>query len=337
MAFRNHNSEFKRMDSLPKKYLLHLRDIFKILPYLSPKLTLKLMFHWLTSLRFNLDNALYVYNMKKHRVILDYLESRYSHLLPTSLTYDVNATDAAEPLPIWVMWYQGIDNMPPLVKLCVESIKQNACGRLVYLLDKHNLSQYIKLPDYIYEKKEKGIITMACFSDIVRLSLLGQYGGTWLDATVYVNKPLTENGLNPYFNSIKMPVMQRGHISDYRWAGFCLYARPGASTMCCFRNIMLAYFKDGHKRIIDYLLIDYTFQMLYEKCDDFKTLIDGMPRENEYTYELVKVLNEPFSEEFMTRCGKQQFFKLNWRIKLKEGNTMFHGLERMMYKDNSQN
>lgn len=324
------------MDSDLKKYLLSLRDILKLVPYLSLKITIPLFIKWLFSFRFNLNQAVYVYNKRKHRFILNYLEKRYSYLVPSSLSLKVPFTKKVV-LPIWVMWYQGIDCMPPLVKMCIASIKHNASGRPVHLLDKHNLLQWIKLPDFVFEKKEKGIITMACFSDIVRLSLLSRYGGTWLDATVFVNKPLTEEGLNPYFNSIKMPVLQRGHISDYRWAGYCLYSYPNANSMCCFRDIMLAYFKDGHKRIIDYLLIDYTFQMLYEKCDDFKTLIDGMPRENEYTYELVKVLNEPFSEEFMTRCGKQQFFKLNWRIKLKEGNTMFHGLERMMYKDNSQN
>jgi len=235
-----------------------------------------------------------------------------------------------KPLPIWVFWYQGEANMPPLVRLCYQSVKRNACGRPVHLLDKDNMLQYADIPDYILEKLRSGIVTMACFSDILRLSLLYRYGGHWLDATLFVNKPLREEGLNPYFQSIKMPALIKGTISDYRWAGFCLYALPGANTMRSFRDVMLAYFKDGHKRIIDYLLIDYTFQMMYERCDDFRQMIDERPRENEHTYALAKVLNEPYSPQYLEQWKDQQFFKLNWRTELKDGNTMFHWLEKYL-------
>lgn len=316
------------MDSPFKKYLLHLRDILKIVPYLSPRLTMPLLWKWSISFNTDFDKACFSYNIRKHRFILDYLEHRYAYLIPQSLSAKP-ILNGIKGLPIWVFWYQGEEQMPPLVRLCIESIKRNSCGRPVYLLDKNNLSDYVNIPDYIYEKLKKGIIKMACFSDIVRLSLLAEHGGHWLDATVFVNKPLREESLNPYFESIKMPALEKGTISDYRWAGFCLYAHPGASTMCCFKDIMLAYFRDGHRRIIDYLLIDYTFQMMYEKCPEFKQLIDSRPRTNEYTYALVEVLNEPYLPSLWTTWKNQQFFKLSWKVRIKDNdNTFFHHLMR---------
>lgn len=314
------------MNTPLKKYLLHLRDILYIVLYLSPTVTIPLLIKWIFSFRFNLNYACLVYNKKKHRFILDYLERRYSYLIPANLT--VKQTTVKNS-PIWVFWYQGEEHMPQIVKLCVESIKRNSCGRPVRLLDCNNMSDFVHLPDYVYEKFHKGIIKMACFSDIIRLSLLAEYGGLWLDATVFVNKPLMEKGLNPYFESIKMPILEKGTISDYRWSGFCLYAYPGASTMCCFRDIMLAYFRDGHKRIIDYFLIDYTFQMMYEKCEEFKKLIDSRPRENEYVYSLVEVLNSPYQPYLWAQWKNQQLFKLSWKIEIEDNyNSFFHYLMR---------
>lgn len=310
------------MDSPLKKYLLHFRDIIKIVPYLSPALTIPLLWKWVLSFNINFGKASYSYCKKKHRFILDYLEDRYAYLIPKTLSAQYTS-NAATALPIWVFWYQGEEHMPPLVRLCIKSIRRNSCDRPVYVLDKNNLSNYVDIPTYIYEKLEKSIIKMACFSDIVRLSLLAEHGGHWLDATVFVNKPLREDELNPYFESIKMPALEKGTISDYRWAGFCLYAHPGATTMCCFRDIMLAYFRDGHRRIIDYLLIDYTFQMMYEKCEDFRQLIDSRPRTNAYTYSLVEVLNEPYQPSLWEAWKGQQFFKLSWKIRIEDKDDTF--------------
>ena len=53
---------------------------------------------------------------------------------------------------IWVFWWQGIDNAPELVKLCIESIKKNLDNHELIIIDKNNLEKYINLPDYIYQK-----------------------------------------------------------------------------------------------------------------------------------------------------------------------------------------
>lgn len=63
--------------------------------------------------------------MRKHRTVLNYLESRYADFY--------RRYDYAQPLPddglpgggkVWLCWWQGIDNAPALVQRCVESIQQ---------------------------------------------------------------------------------------------------------------------------------------------------------------------------------------------------------------------
>lgn len=325
------------MNSNLKNYLLHLRDILQLMPGLPICFTFVMLKGWLMSFRFNMEKAVLLFRKKKHRIILDYLQKKYDSYLPQIL----NCPKCEDPskLPIWILWWQGVELMPPLVKLCYESVKSQANTHPVYLLDKHNYFEYVNLPDFIMEKLENGFIKMANLSDIIRLKLLYDRGGFWMDATLFANSPISTDDCNPYFNSIRMSPAVKGTISDYRWASFYLFAYPHANTMKFFLDVMLAYFRDDHKRIIDYLLIDYTFQMLYERNEEFKHLVDAQPVGNEFTYSLVKILNQPYDENLgvtWQSMSKQTFFKLNWRIKLEQGNTMFHYLENLLLLSNEK-
>lgn len=85
---------------------------------------------------------------------------------------------------IWMCWLQGLDNAPLIVKRCYESVKKNAQGKRIVLLDESNIFDYVDMPDYIVDKWKKGIIGAAHFTDLVRLSLLIKHGGYWIDMTV---------------------------------------------------------------------------------------------------------------------------------------------------------
>lgn len=87
---------------------------------------------------------------------------------------------------IWVCWWQGLDQSPEIVKACVKSIKRNAGKHTVIILTEDNYRQYVDIPKWVEEKKNKGIITRTNYSDLLRLSLLAKHGGLWLDATFIV-------------------------------------------------------------------------------------------------------------------------------------------------------
>lgn len=88
------------------------------------------------------------------------------------------------PKVIWWCWLQGIGAVPPIVKACYNSIKQQITDREIRVIDERNWSEYVELPGYIVEKWGKGQIPAALFSDLLRLQLLIKYGGTWIDTTV---------------------------------------------------------------------------------------------------------------------------------------------------------
>jgi len=70
-----------------KDYLLHLRDILRMLPYMSPRVTVPMLGKWITSCRPDMGEAVQAFRRKKHRFILDYLERRYDHLVPRELAF----------------------------------------------------------------------------------------------------------------------------------------------------------------------------------------------------------------------------------------------------------
>lgn len=85
---------------------------------------------------------------------------------------------------IWVLWLQGIEDSPLLVKKCISSIKKYNPDRKVIILNKENIKNYISVPSHIEEKYRKKIISGAHYSDYIRVAILAKYGGIWIDATV---------------------------------------------------------------------------------------------------------------------------------------------------------
>lgn len=121
----------------------------------------------------------------------EYLRRNYSYVLCDGKYLESVETHKKHhfkdnKMPIWILWLQGFDEAPELVKVCVLSIERTL-GKSEYicLLDENNLFDYIDLPDYIVEKWHKGIIDDTRFSDLIRLRLLNVYGGIWMDSTIY--------------------------------------------------------------------------------------------------------------------------------------------------------
>jgi len=102
---------------------------------------------------------------------------------------------------IWQFWYQGIDeNTPKLVNVCLNSVKKHSKGYETIILSKENINDYIELPDFVWKKLGTGGYDVTKLSNLVRLYLLSAYGGVWLDATIYLTKPIEETWLqNDFF------------------------------------------------------------------------------------------------------------------------------------------
>ena len=70
---------------------------------------------------------------------------------------------------IWLMWWQGEENAPEIVKRCIESVRLNAGNHDIIIITKNNYSDYINIPNYVIEKyfnsqKDKSILNAISFT-----------------------------------------------------------------------------------------------------------------------------------------------------------------------------
>ena len=194
---------------------------------------------------------------------------------------------------IWVLWWQGYENAPDIVKACIASIKKNAGSHPVVLLDQYNYKQYITLPDHIIDRFEKGHMMYAGFSDIIRTSLLYQHGGIWMDATIYMLHPLDEIVENSTFYSLRSVDDEVDSFSLLlgHWSGFFMGCGKGNHILGLWNKLFVEYWKD-EETFIDFLLIDFFLTMIYWNVEPAKKAIDDLPLSNRGKFELGLILNE---------------------------------------------
>ncbi len=91
------------------------------------------------------------------------------------------------PRIIWAYW--DTPSMPRTVQMCQQSWKKYAPGYDIRLLHKDTLHKYVRLPQHILEHPNFND-SSARFTDLLRLHLLNEYGGIWMDASILMSEPL---------------------------------------------------------------------------------------------------------------------------------------------------
>lgn len=165
---------------------------------------------------------------------------------------------------IWVCWLQGIENAPLLVKTCVQRMEEVFGRNKIVIITENNYSKYVELPEYIIEKWKKGSIGYAHFSDILRIWLLAQYGGTWIDSTVMIlSKEIPDYFMNEelfVFSNMKRNSM----INISSWF---ITAYSHNRIIECVKKLLEEYWKK-EDFLIHYLVLHLLFAMATENYQE---------------------------------------------------------------------
>lgn len=152
---------------------------------------------------------------------------------------------------IWICWFQGFDNAPNIVKKCVKSILENKPESYdVIFIAKNNLDNY-HIPKEIIQKWESGSISSAQFSDYLRTFLLVNYGGLWLDATVYLSSQLPKY----IFQSGLFLVHHSNYTDDItiKYNSWLIYSKPNNPVLKATLDVLTDYYLH-EKKIREYFL-----------------------------------------------------------------------------------
>lgn len=263
------------------------------------------------------------------------LKRKYKKILTIdkSITIDKNKEEKSNK--IWICWFQGIENAPELVKACYNSVVKNYNDKEIIVLTEENYKQYVDIPEYILKKWEKGYITFAHFSDILRIELLSKYGGLWLDSTIFTTKrsELVFNENIELFVYKQVDLDRKNPLSIVA-SSWLIYSNKNNNIINLTKKLLHEYWKN-YNHIINYNLIHLFFTLSTEV---YKDEWDKVPTFNNISPHILQFeLNDNFEEvRFNQIRGMSDFHKLNWRIK-SENNNSYYNYIVYNYKNDIKN
>lgn len=227
---------------------------------------------------------------RAHEGYLKY-ERKYADLIEGG----VPAEERTRSDRVWVLWLQGMNAAPELVKACHNSLIEQLPDKRITVLSNENLDDFIDLPGYIRDKQIKGIIPMAHFSDLIRVNLLSNHGGTWMDSTVL----LTGDEIPRYsmdqplfcFKELNLSNKDRAPIVASSWF---ISAYSGSSILGLTQKLLWHYWETSNK-LDQYFLFHIFFAL---SCRRYPDEWNAVPVFNNATpHELMFELGDSFSSE----------------------------------------
>ena len=213
---------------------------------------------------------------------------------------------------VWVCWLQGIENAPALVQKCYQSLQDNLTDREIILLTEENYRNYVNFPDHIQKKIDRGIITKTHFSDLLRLELLLNHGGTWIDATVYCSG----SNIPAYMLDSQLFTFQTlkpgldGHptcLSSWFMTGCTNHP-----ILLLTRHLLYTYW-EKQRKMVDYFLLHDFFQLAIEAYPEEWNQV--IPFCNSVPHILLLRLFEPYSDALWQATRAQTpFHKLSYKF-----------------------
>ncbi|HFU3701879.1 TPA: capsular polysaccharide synthesis protein [Streptococcus suis] len=203
---------------------------------------------------------------------------------------------------IWFLWLQGIEQAPEIVKICYNSIHQNLDNHELILLTDKNYRDFITFPDYIQEKIDLGIITKTHLSDLLRLELLTKYGGTWIDATVYISSSNFPNYMLKsdlfFFQKLK-PGLDGNPRTISSWYITSCSNNP---ILLLAKGLLFEYWKNNNYLIDYFLLHDFIELAIETYPDEWKKVV---PFSSSTPHILLLRLFDEYDEEIWNSVKSQ--------------------------------
>lgn len=314
----------KIMNIIQEYIYLNKKFSFKI----ANNRILEILFSRLAKFSFFEKKVIEFYR-KKHNDIINILEVNLEKFLE-AYTYNNDVNKDNEEKYIFSLWLQGYENAPIIVKKTIESQKKYAqkYGYNYILLDEKNLYDFVDMPIELVEKYNTGKIDAIKYSDIIRTILLSEYGGVWLDSTIYLDCSEKLEYLESKFYTIRASGTEYypRYVSNGRWALFCLAGEKNNIVFDFLKKIQLEYYR-LYDSPIDYYLIDYLMEIGYKNIDEIKLQVDSVLDNNKKLYYLVDNFSNTFNRENWNEILEDtRIFKCSYKILIKKNKQTYYSM-----------
>lgn len=123
------------------------------------------------------------------------------------------------------------------------------------------------------EKHKKGIISFLHYSDLIRLNLLINHGGIWVDSTMFLTEKITQEILDSELFVFKLPY---GNTSRQLASNQFIVSAPRNEILIRTYNGLLAFWKKENKPL-HYSIFHYIFALAVKSNTDTINLWEIIP------------------------------------------------------------
>jgi hypothetical protein len=192
----------------------------------------------------------------------------------------------------------------------------------VRLITQENYQEFLEIPSYMLEKVQSRHMGFAHLADYIRVKLLAEHGGLWLDATMFCSDTIPESCFTVPMFTCKSPRKKNGYVSESRWVTFCLGGWKGN----VFYRFLVDAFEEYWKTnpcAIDYLFFDYIILLAYERIDMVRRLVDELPVNTPHRDDLQTAMNAALPADAWESVIQPDttLYKLSWRETYPETTT----------------
>lgn len=253
---------------------------------------------------------------KRYEVCKSYIRKHYSHIIKkySELSSSYSDEKINENCIVWIFWWQGKNEMPHTVELCIESILRKMHNHRIIFIDKNTVNDYIAIPDVINRKFKNGNISYAHVSDFIRIALIKKYGGIWIDATMFMVRPIPSVMYDHPFFSINQGNKRKWVVTKDKWS-ICVLAGERGSLIFDYWYDMLLEYWTNEDISIGYLMSDCILAIGYEDIEEIRKVIDAVPVNNINCFEIVDKYGNEIAEDkyFEDIINSNNMFKLTYK------------------------
>jgi hypothetical protein len=241
----------------------------------------------------------------KAKILTDYFARNYLSVINHIEQKEITTT----PEIIWQFWDNPIGKTTPeIVKSSIESANKFKGNLKHKVLNNSTIENYSDLPGYVLDRLKKGQISYTHFSDLLRLNLLKNHGGIWLDATGYMTDFVPKYILDEDFF-----VFLTDKLTHFPYAFMqnCFIRSKKGSALCEAWYQMCIEFWKNETETFDYFQHQLIFKALVENDLKASALFAKMPHVSEDgTHQIAgDNLFKKFDADEWERIKKASFFQ----------------------------
>lgn len=224
-----------------------------------------------------------------------------------------NSPEKTKEKNVFLYWNTGWAEAPIIIKAVKKQVEKIFFDCNIIFLDDQNYLNYLDKENTIFPKNIDKLKknSIAHWSDWLRLNILQQHGGLWIDATAFPTEKIRET--IDFINNSEAKVWTQRAIGLKQISNWLIYTNEKNNYSISLMLAAINLWLENHEFFIEYFHFHTYWYFLCQIDQEFKTQWEKAPNLNSApTFQLWKKAKEVITiDEFNLLFNKTYIHKLN--------------------------